>query len=745
MNKDELDQDDDINFKNDILNYKGYFVENEEENKKPKYYEFGAHFSYKELYECLEILRRKQIKKEMENEEEKENKLIKINQRYNKKIDNRARNNTRNKDIQNNKLQDIINGFNPKIRSRNIGIKTMYENENPNELTFFPINHNINNLSVKKEDKNPYKSISINKTNYIQIYSKNKNLKYDNANQNIINRKINYNHVNENFINNNINKRFNKKNLTNNNQLNKLSDKNIISRNRGQNSIYQQIDNCHPNNQTSNPNINNIKEINSFQSYHMQMKNQSPQSNIYKKNLFLNDSSFNCNSKENINNNKNNFQTRISQINRPKFSFNSLNKNITIKNDKKNNLDKISNNSTSYINTKTKINETMAPFNLDNLLNSYNYNNSKSIKFSSEKKLEKQDPINFRYYYPSFNKYNNFNKNKDYQNISLKKFKNNELSNNIEYKRITAISKPKNNNKSHLYNNNLITEKINQNNNNYFDNQQNINIKLNNNEKREEDSFNYNNIKIDNNMNNLLNLIDKNEKNSRNKNNNYFINNNISSINYNSNNKMINYNNNSNNNIFKKMNLTQQNNNFIQQKNQKIQLRNKIFNYNKNLIYDNYKKKSIGIPSITGKKIFSTSNDDNIIFNNNNNNKKDINKKIRINKNNYYYLNNPIVNKTKNIVNLTRNIIYKPKDKNNTLKKLEISQINNDDNSLNITKNINHLNNKVSNKSYILKNNNTTNLIKKKTPKKKINININIRNNNKIIYNKIIENKVLLK
>ena len=36
----------------DLLNYKGYFVENNC-NEEKKYFEFGAHFSYKELYHAL--------------------------------------------------------------------------------------------------------------------------------------------------------------------------------------------------------------------------------------------------------------------------------------------------------------------------------------------------------------------------------------------------------------------------------------------------------------------------------------------------------------------------------------------------------------------------------------------------------------------------------------------------------------------------------------------------------------------
>ena len=233
MNKDESDQDEDIHIKNNILDYKGYFIENEEEDNEPKYYEFGAHFSYKELCKCLEILRKKQIQKEMEKEKEKEIELIKINKKYNKKIENKERNNTRNKENkdnkENNKLQNIINGFNSKIRSRNIGIDNQNENENPNELTFFPFSYNINNLSVKKDTKIPHRSISINKTNFIKIYSKNKTIKYLNANNDILSKNINFKNNNENISNNNI-KHFQKKKINFNSQLNKYSDNNIISR-----------------------------------------------------------------------------------------------------------------------------------------------------------------------------------------------------------------------------------------------------------------------------------------------------------------------------------------------------------------------------------------------------------------------------------------------------------------------------------------------------------------------------------
>ena len=59
--------DDNTDGNNDIYNYKGYFVENEDEEKK--FYEFGAHFPYMYLYQQLEILaqQREEEQKQLEN------------------------------------------------------------------------------------------------------------------------------------------------------------------------------------------------------------------------------------------------------------------------------------------------------------------------------------------------------------------------------------------------------------------------------------------------------------------------------------------------------------------------------------------------------------------------------------------------------------------------------------------------------------------------------------------------------
>ncbi len=77
MAEDQLDNEEksseaDIDVKNDIYNYKGYFVENEEEEEEQKYYEFGAHFPYKYLYQKLEILAHEQHERENQEKRERE-------------------------------------------------------------------------------------------------------------------------------------------------------------------------------------------------------------------------------------------------------------------------------------------------------------------------------------------------------------------------------------------------------------------------------------------------------------------------------------------------------------------------------------------------------------------------------------------------------------------------------------------------------------------------------------------------
>ena len=177
--------EEEVQFNNNVLNYKGYFIENAEEEHEPKYYEFGAHFRYQDLYKCLAFLREKQFKKEIENEKEKEKELgtMQINFKYNKKIDNKERNNTKNKNIETKKEKEkiekkenkeninflnIFNNFKQNARSRNIGIDN--QEEKKEELTFIPFNNKLNNFSVKKEEENPNKSISVINYDYNKIH-----------------------------------------------------------------------------------------------------------------------------------------------------------------------------------------------------------------------------------------------------------------------------------------------------------------------------------------------------------------------------------------------------------------------------------------------------------------------------------------------------------------------------------------------------------------------------------------------
>ena len=134
MDIDESNKED-INFEKDIWNYKGYFVENAEEDETPKYFEFGAHFSYKDLYKCLEVLRSQQLKKEFEKEKENELQGIKIqrNHKFNKKIEKKERNKKKKKKIKQKVQKDIIE--NSKLEN-----KSNQENNN------IPFSDDFNNL-----------------------------------------------------------------------------------------------------------------------------------------------------------------------------------------------------------------------------------------------------------------------------------------------------------------------------------------------------------------------------------------------------------------------------------------------------------------------------------------------------------------------------------------------------------------------------------------------------------------------
>ena len=121
------ENEDDLDAKNDIYNYKGYFVENDDEEKK--FYEFGAHFPYMYLYQQLEIIakQREEQQKELENKlKEKESKDDPATYEETKTNDN---------------LKDLLSIFQNKGKSRNRG-------DISSGLTYMPQNKkNINNLN----------------------------------------------------------------------------------------------------------------------------------------------------------------------------------------------------------------------------------------------------------------------------------------------------------------------------------------------------------------------------------------------------------------------------------------------------------------------------------------------------------------------------------------------------------------------------------------------------------------------
>ena len=781
MNKDYKE----IDANNDILNYKGYFVENANEDNEPKYFEFGAHFRYKDLYNALKIIKQKRLRQIMEKKEE-----ITISQPKAKKVENKERNNTKNNTknknatLENN-IQNILKGFKSRIRSRNIGVEQ--QNDNQNELTF--VIRNKNNFSVKKDEKN-INYLYGNKTNFTKV--NNNNIKKSvnsnhNNNNNYLNKKINVRDSHE--KNNNIftNKKFQKN--KSNADKNKLSNKNILSRNQDQNSLYQQVQ-IPPNNKTINHNNLNM---NFYKSY----KTQISKLNNYgaKKNLFnFDESSFNSHSKENddirkfnymLKNNQKMIQKNNSNLTEPKLIYNALNKNISNSKNKNLKLDKIEyNNLNNEIikNNDNKSSGKTAYFNLDKvikdkLLKGYK---SKNSKFSPKKGQIKFIPTDSGKF-PSKNKSNVLIRNqKDIRNISYNKNKLNEysdyidkrgtisvsmddnkkyLSNNITIEKLKTKGKYDNSNIVHI---SLINQSNNNNSNcttfpdlmkknknfgkNYMINNQNCeNIKLKSNNRKKEEPINNNQLKKNKNNshsnknNDVFNLLDKNDIHSRNKNNNFFLNN-ISSINF-TNKKTINTSCNKKNNYInpnniKKINITLQNNKLIRFKNHKIQIRNKMLNVKKNVNNNknnNNKKDKIEISSTSKKKLFTTSNGENHLLNNNYKTEL-INKRINFN--------NLFINKSKKRINLTKNVKHRTITKENTfIKNKNINKSSNNDVNTNKSDASNNvcLLNDIKNNSWGIKKYET--FIKKKSKKNNININININNNNKIIYNKIVDNK----
>ena len=143
------------NKERDLFNYKGYFIEYGREEKK--FYEFGAHFPYKDL--CLALIK-------LKLEKEKTEKFMRIKPQ--KKLIIERYNQKENK-IQEN-INNIIKEFKIKNRSRNILQQENKEasKRNLNNLTYIPLNidKNRNNKNNNNNSKNKSIFNFMNNTNY---------------------------------------------------------------------------------------------------------------------------------------------------------------------------------------------------------------------------------------------------------------------------------------------------------------------------------------------------------------------------------------------------------------------------------------------------------------------------------------------------------------------------------------------------------------------------------------------------
>ena len=135
---DEDESKEEIEFQDDILNYRGYFIENEEEEEK-KFYEYGAHFPYMFLYQRLEIIQQEREKNQKELE-----KKLKEKENNNKQSRDDPATNEESKPNEN--LKDLLNIFQQKGKSRNrgdvdIGLTYMPQMKKDKEEQLNPLEH----------------------------------------------------------------------------------------------------------------------------------------------------------------------------------------------------------------------------------------------------------------------------------------------------------------------------------------------------------------------------------------------------------------------------------------------------------------------------------------------------------------------------------------------------------------------------------------------------------------------------
>ena len=184
---DEEESNENIEVKDDIYNYKGYFVENEDEEEK-KFYEFGAHFPYMYLYQRLEIL----AQEREEQQKDLEKKLIE-NEKESR--DDPA---TNEESKPNENLKDLLSTFQQKGKSRNrgdVGIGLTYmpqmNKKNSNQINIENIGINLIKSTAGQPNQNENKNlinITVNKNKKSAIIN-NFNSRSNQKNNNCANRK----------------------------------------------------------------------------------------------------------------------------------------------------------------------------------------------------------------------------------------------------------------------------------------------------------------------------------------------------------------------------------------------------------------------------------------------------------------------------------------------------------------------------------------------------------------------------
>ena len=420
-------EDDNTEGNNDIYNYKGYFAENEDEEKK--FYEFGAHFSYKLLYKKLEILAQQREKEQKELESK-----LKIKESREDPATNEESNT-------NDNLKDILSIFQQKGKSRNRGDINI-------GLTYMPQNKkNINNLNsnevpglniIKSTSRqNPYENMNKNKLN--RMNNKNKS-------NNIINIKINKNLSNK--KNKTKNKSFNINNkLRKRNNQNKINVNNSINNNVIGLNIYNKIkyfEKTNLKNLTHDmPYISKIKDnlakkLKSIQYSKEKLRKQiintgKLEQKLTKVNKI--NSKWSC-SKFYRNQNKKNLSSSKNMLSKEKKSIKKINNNSCISSDKKKEKKKsfINNNNLMYKSKSYKI--TNIQGNIQSIKDNYYKNNKNKLIFNSMISNKQFNNKNSQIKIPNNNNYK-----------SLKDKINSKTSSNLKKKNfefIENISKNKN-------------------------------------------------------------------------------------------------------------------------------------------------------------------------------------------------------------------------------------------------------------------------------------------------------------